>query len=153
MQSKELPESWHSCGEAFSRSGQGCKTISEAISFPRNTVAPIIVMWKKFETTRTVLELSLDSCHRMVYCWYYDPQVEFACFPVSSQCPANRPGEPRKRRQLLLWLALGLLASSQLLQWLATSLCPSHLAAVGFWTAWLSPWSKPPAFTFSWGFT
>ena len=41
------------------RSGEGYKTISAALKIPKNTVASIILKWKKFGTTkRLFLELT-----------------------------------------------------------------------------------------------
>jgi transposase len=36
------------------RSGEGYQSISAALKVPKNTVAPIILKWKKFETTKTL---------------------------------------------------------------------------------------------------
>jgi hypothetical protein len=38
---------WH-------RSGEGYQNISAALKVPKNTVAAIILKWKKFGTTKTV---------------------------------------------------------------------------------------------------
>ena len=36
------------------RSGEGHQNISEALKAPKNTVASIIIKWKKFGTTKTL---------------------------------------------------------------------------------------------------
>jgi arginyl-tRNA synthetase len=42
------------CVEALSRSGEGFQNISAALRFLKNTVASIILKWKKFGTTKTL---------------------------------------------------------------------------------------------------
>ncbi len=55
MSSKELPEELRDRIVARYRSGQGCKKNSAALKFPKSTVASIILKWKTFGTTRTLL--------------------------------------------------------------------------------------------------
>jgi hypothetical protein len=43
------------------RSGEGYQKMSAALKVPRNTVASIILKWKKFGTTSPQLEASLNS--------------------------------------------------------------------------------------------
>ncbi len=55
MRSKELPEELRDRIVARHRSGQGYKNISAALKVPKSTVASIILKWKTFGMTRTLL--------------------------------------------------------------------------------------------------
>ncbi len=54
MRSKELPEELRDRIVARHRSGQGYKTNSVALKFPKSTMASIILKWKTLGTTRTL---------------------------------------------------------------------------------------------------
>ena len=54
MRSKELPVELRDKTVSRHRSGEGYLKISAALKFPKNTVASIILKWKKFGTTKTL---------------------------------------------------------------------------------------------------
>ena len=58
MKSKELSVDLFDKIVSRHKSGQEYKTISKALGVPRSTVSSIIVKWKKFVNTRTLLRVS-----------------------------------------------------------------------------------------------
>ena len=58
MRSKELSIELRDKIVSRHRSGEGYKTMSEALKVPKNIVASTILKWKKFGTTKTLLELA-----------------------------------------------------------------------------------------------
>jgi hypothetical protein len=57
MRPKELPVELQDRIVSRHRSGRGYQNISAALKVPKNTVASIFLEWKKFGTTKTLLEL------------------------------------------------------------------------------------------------
>jgi hypothetical protein len=57
MRSKELSVELRYRLVSRHRSGEGYQKMSAALKVPKNTVASIILKWKKFETTKTLPKL------------------------------------------------------------------------------------------------